>query len=169
MKQFVLAPLALVLRFFPLFRNERLYAFVQSRIEESSENLRSIAAARPDQLVKFTLSDHGDLAELTLIEPEKFFHLLFDCSDHRDRVSVRIGELDLRRLGRHTLPSLLRSCIARASLDLICLPAEKKFKFNECLDIAIGKVASQLVVTACHAARIVVKSKHDRIENERLA
>lgn len=169
MKQLVLASLAFVLRISPFFRKECLYTFIQSRIEEPPEYLRPIVAARPDQLVKFTLRDHGDLAKLALIESEKFFHLLFDGPNHRDRASVWIGEFDLRRPGCHALTALLRSCIARASLNLICLPAEKKFKFNECLDIAIGKVASQLVVTACHAARIVVKSKHDRIENERLA
>ena len=63
--------------------------FIKSGIKYFPEHFTAFAAFRKKQFQKFSLSDHGHLLKLPIIQTHKVFHFLIDCPAPGDQHLIR--------------------------------------------------------------------------------
>ena len=151
-----------------------LQALLQAGVALGAEQLAEDAAALlgggVEQPGELPLCDHGDLAELAVIQPDDLHdgggHIL--GSGHR-RAGVGKGEDGIRFLGGEALAAHLGTGVFRVAAHGIALAAHLKFQLHKGGRSGVGILAAQHGTLAHTAAGMVVQGVCNGIEQGGLA
>ena len=138
--------------------------------EQLAENAAALLGGSVEQLCELTLRDHGDLAELAVVQPDDLLHggshiLGFG---HR-RTAIGIGEGGIRFLGGHALAAVFGSLVLRVAAHGIALAVHLKFKLHKGGRFKISIFAAQHGALAHAAAGMIVQGVCNGIEQGGLA
>ena len=138
--------------------------------EQLAENAAALLGGSVEQLCELTLRDHGDLAELAVVQPDDLLHggshiLGFG---HR-RTAIGIGEGGIRFLGGHALAAVFGALVLRVAAHGIALAVHLKFQLHKGGRFRAGILAAQHGTLAYAAAGMIVQRICNGIEQGGLA
>ena len=138
--------------------------------EQLAENAAALLGGSVEQLCELTLRDHGDLAELAVVQPDDLLHggshiLGFG---HR-RTAIGIGEGGIRFLGGHALAAVFGALVLRVAAHSIALAVHLKFQLHKGGRFKISIFAAQHGALAHAAAGMIVQRICNGIEQGGLA
>ena len=151
-----------------------LQALLQAGIalgaEQLAENAAALLGGSVEQLCELPLRDHGDLAELAVVQPDDLLHggshiLGFG---HR-RTAIGIGEGGIRFLGGHALAAVFGALVLRVAAHGIALAVHLKFQLHKGGCFRAGILAAQHGALAYAAAGMIVQRICNGIEQGGLA
>ena len=139
-------------------------------VKHFPENFTPVRRSCQQQFLKISLCDHGDLPELTLIQPEKLCHRLCHFRNLRHRLPfIRKNQLRIRFFHRHSLSTVFRPQIFRISLYRIILFLIRKGKLDKGTHFRFCILAAEHIAFADFSTRLSVKCKRDGIKNRRFS
>ena len=138
--------------------------------EQLAENAAALLGGSVEQLCELTLRDHGDLAELAVVQPDDLLHggshiLGFG---HR-RTAIGIGEGGIRFFGGHALAAVFGALVLRVAAHGIALAVHLKFQLHKGGCFRAGILAAQHGALAYAAAGMIVQRICNGIEQGGLA
>ena len=138
--------------------------------EQLAEDLAPLLGGGVEQAGELPLRDHGDLAELAVVQPDDLLHggshiLGFG---HR-RTAIGIGEGGIRFLGGHALAAVFGALVLRVAAHGIALAVHLKFQLHKGGRFRAGILAAQHGTLAYAAAGMIVQGVCNGIEQGGLA
>jgi hypothetical protein len=159
---------------------ERLLdAGVEGGVEEGGEDLLLVLGLRLEELLKTTLGQHDDLAELLATEPHKVFgrpgHIGPSVGQRFARRRVAVAAVlerprgRLLELGDRALAAFARPLLLRPAQDAIALVAEREVELDLGEEVGRRVLAAHVAGVALPPARVAVEGEGHGVEHGGLA
>ena len=138
--------------------------------EQLAENAAALLGGGIQQLGELPLRDHGDLAELVVVQPQNVQHggVHIPCLGHR-RAAVGIGEGGVCFFGGKALAPRLGAGVFRIAAHRVAGTIHLKFQLHKGGRFGVGILAAQHGTLPHTAAGVVVERVGDGVEQGGLA
>ena len=138
--------------------------------EQFAEDLAPLLGRGVEQAGELPLRDHGDLAELVVVQPDEGGDGGGDIlRPGHGRPSVRVGEDGVRLFGGRALAPRFGAEVVRVAADGVPLAAHLKFQLDKGGGAGVSVLAAQHGAVPHTAAGMVVQGIGDGIEKGGLA